>query len=256
MRPNHPLSGPKASHNSVQRRIPRKTARILLIDDDPECCRTFKRMLETLGFSTITAASGIEGLEQARDFMPDIVLLDLYMPRMSGFEVLRVLHSAEQTRHIPVLCFTGAADPAGLLQDASLGRAAFGFLRKPFTKEELSAKVERGLLTVRKTPPAEPCRILHRGPIQANREERKVWIGDRPLALVGNRQFSLLWTLMRQDSPIPFMEILSAVWKDKKEDLTKVRMAVTRLRRTLAAANAPCRIETVGHSYQFVLDGA
>lgn len=251
-----PVAAPKkqdASPVSVERAVSRETARILVIDDEPACRRMTQRMLETLGFSPITAATGREGVEKARDFLPDMILLDLHLPGMNGFEVLRILRAAAQTRHIPVLCVTGKADPAGLLRDASLGMAAFGHLRKPFTREELRTEIERGLAAAREASPAEPGRMLRRGSLLADHLEREAWIGNRQVKLDGKRQFPLLWELMRRSSPVSFEEILCTVWKDGDGDLAKVHMAVMRLRRALEAAEALCRIETVGHGYQLVL---
>lgn len=113
------------SSSSASRSSRRTVSRILVVDDDPDCRRLAWHALEVAGLNPIEAATGIGAVEKARDCMPDIILLDLHLPGMSGFEVLRILHAATQTRHIPVLCVTGEADPVGLLRDASLWMALY-----------------------------------------------------------------------------------------------------------------------------------
>jgi len=109
----------------------RKTANILVIDDDPSCRRFIQRMLESRGYSVATAASGRTGIAQAQDESPDLILLDLVLPDCNGFSAMQKLKSQPKTNCIPVIIVTGRCDPESLLETAAAGQHARAFLWKP-----------------------------------------------------------------------------------------------------------------------------
>lgn len=91
---------------SLGTRIKQRGVKILIVDDDPDARQVLNKMLATMGFSVIEADSGEEGIQLARQHAPDAVILDLVMPRMSGFEVVRVLKAELYTRAIPIVVVT------------------------------------------------------------------------------------------------------------------------------------------------------
>lgn len=113
--------------------------KILLIDDEPEILKLLAKRLEDAGFEVITAPDGIEGLDKARATNPDLILLDILMPRIDGFDVCRLLKFDERYKNIPILLLTAKTQDA----DKETGRkvGANGYITKPFESSDLIAKI-------------------------------------------------------------------------------------------------------------------
>lgn len=117
--------------------------RILVVDDEPDVVMFIARTLKTEGFDVISAYDGISALDLADTEQPDLVLLDIMMPMMSGYEVCEQLKANPQTHHIPVLCFSSAHSPDARNRSRAVGAA--GLLLKPFSPAELVAQIKRHL---------------------------------------------------------------------------------------------------------------
>jgi DNA-binding response OmpR family regulator len=114
---------------------------ILVVDDDPEIRELAVILLRGAGYHVRQAASGIEALSEARDSSPELVLLDVNLPDMDGWEVLRILRSDEDLRNLPVMMFTvhgEVRDKVHALQDG-----AQDYIQKPFSHDELLDRVGR-----------------------------------------------------------------------------------------------------------------
>ncbi len=116
--------------------------RILIADDDPGVSSLLTRWLTMAGYQVTTADDGIKACEAADQAPPDLILLDLQLPRRDGYAVLISLSSRETTAHVPVLIVSGEPD-----QHADIAKTlgARGFVHKPFTKEGLVKAVELAL---------------------------------------------------------------------------------------------------------------
>ena len=114
---------------------------VLVIDDNPDLLDMVDAILSEAGFLVAKTVSGEEGLCVARALRPDLILLDLNMPRMDGWEVLSLLKTDEVTRDIPVAIFSVRSD----LKDKIFGlqRGAVDYISKPFRYEHLAERVER-----------------------------------------------------------------------------------------------------------------
>ncbi len=114
---------------------------VLVIDDNPDLLDMVDAILSDTGFLVAKTVSGEEGLTVARTLRPHLILLDLNMPRMDGWEVLRLLKEDEVTRDIPVAIFSVRTD----LRDKIFGlqRGAVDYIPKPFQYEHLAERVER-----------------------------------------------------------------------------------------------------------------
>jgi len=121
-------------------------ARVLVVDDQPELLRLISRILGR-EHDVITAGDGVEGLQMVHDMQPDVVISDVMMPRLNGFELVEALRRDEATRRLPVLLLTARAD--GIDRVRGLRRGANDYLVKPFLPEELKARV-RNLLRMRR----------------------------------------------------------------------------------------------------------
>ncbi|HET7767846.1 MAG TPA: response regulator transcription factor [Chloroflexota bacterium] len=147
--------------------------RILVVDDDAAVTSVLKRGLSYEGFAVETAASGAEGLALARERPPDLVILDVMMPGMDGYEVLRRLRAADP--QLPVLMLTAKDAPAD--QVKGLGEGADDYVVKPFSFEVLAARVKAHLR--RREGEAPPVLrfadlTLDTGTRQARRGERTI----------------------------------------------------------------------------------
>jgi CheY-like chemotaxis protein len=109
--------------------------KVLVVDDDPIMHRVLKHYLEQRGYETLTAGTGGQAIEVANNELPDLILLDVGMPDMSGLAALRQLKEQEATRLIPVIVITAHADRTTQLESKISGAAAF--LTKPFRLAEL-----------------------------------------------------------------------------------------------------------------------
>jgi CheY-like chemotaxis protein len=119
------------------------TARILVIDDDPDHRKMVRALLETASFEVGEAGDGVDGLVQVQAFNPDLILLDLTMPGLDGHAVCRTLKAEPATRAIPVIVFTGSPDPR--LHSHVYAAGAAACLTKPFRPAALLALVRTTL---------------------------------------------------------------------------------------------------------------
>ncbi len=132
--------------------------RILIVDDDPVILRLLKVNFEMEGFSVLIAENGPIGLQLAEHHQPDIILLDVMMPVMTGLEVAEQLHSRESTRLIPIVFVSAKAQSIDI--KAGMDSGAVGYITKPFDPVELVQTVE-GLLagsSLGRQPPSPPRR--------------------------------------------------------------------------------------------------
>lgn len=125
-----------------------KRAKILLVDDDPDFIEATKVVLESQPYEVITALSGKEGLEKAREQKPDLVLLDIIMPQIDGFQVCQQLKKDPELAEVPVIMITSFSEKyretsLGLSQGLTL--EAEDFVDKPVAPAELLIRVEKWL---------------------------------------------------------------------------------------------------------------
>jgi DNA-binding response OmpR family regulator len=113
---------------------------ILLIEDEPSLQRLTGYALQTRGYEVVVASDGREGLDQARSRLPDLILLDMVMPKLGGMEVLRALKEDGRLRDIPVLIVTASAQREDA--ERALRMGARDYLIKPFHMPTLYEKVE------------------------------------------------------------------------------------------------------------------
>lgn len=123
-------------------------ARLLVVDDEPSIAKVVRKQLEVAGYDVSVAVDGEEGLTKARQTTPDLIVLDVMLPKMAGTEVCSTLKRDEQTKRIPILMLTARSRPQDEEEGMKMGADAF--LTKPFQLAELLEKV-RALLQ-RTTP--------------------------------------------------------------------------------------------------------
>jgi len=118
-----------------------KMAKVLIIDDEIDLVETMTFRLESAGYEVINAFDGLEGLDKARAENPDIILLDVMMPKMDGYHVCRMLKFDEKYRHIPIIMLTAR----GQEQDKATGLEVKAdlYMTKPFESSELMTNIKK-----------------------------------------------------------------------------------------------------------------
>jgi two-component system response regulator MprA len=177
--------------------------RVLVVEDDDEIADVLRRSLRQEGHEVRTAIDGEEALEAARDFSPDLVVLDLGLPKLDGVEVCRRLRTDSD---VPILILTARTDTDDRVEGLDAG--ADDYLVKPFERAELLARL-RALM--RRRPPRGSA-SLRVADLTLNPDTREVVRGERQLDLT-NREFELLEFLMRNQRLVISRErLLEEVW--------------------------------------------
>lgn len=217
-------------------------ARILAIDDEKDIRDLIKQGL--VGHEVITAPSGMTGLEEARRCAPDLILLDVTMPEMTGFEVCRRIRSTPNLMAIPVIFLTARGTLADKLEGFDAG--ADDYVPKPFDLRELEMRVQAVL---RRAQPQAVAEVLEVGGLKLNMRTREA-SSDANTSILTPTEFSLLEYMMRRPGEIlPTHRLLEEVWDYPPGvgDPALVRMHIRNLREKLEAnPSQPQWILTVG----------
>lgn len=131
--------------------------RILVVDDEPDVVTFLVRILEAEHFEVVTAFDGISAVDLAGAEKPDLILLDIMMPMMSGYEVCQQLKADPVTRRIPIVCLTSAHTADARTRCLQMG--AEDILLKPILPAELVAQLRRYLPQPKAEPPAQPSKL-------------------------------------------------------------------------------------------------
>ncbi|HET6783080.1 MAG TPA: twitching motility response regulator PilH [Pseudoxanthomonas sp.] len=126
-------------------------ARILIVDDSPSQLLGIQRIVEKLGHESLTAEDGAAGVEVAKRELPDMVLMDVVMPNLNGFQATRTLSREATTRHIPVILVTTKDQDTDRMW--GLRQGAKAYLTKPFSEDELAEVIER-IFSTSEMPPS------------------------------------------------------------------------------------------------------
>ena len=212
--------------------------RLLVIDDDPAIVDVLKRGLSYEGFTVMTAADGEAGLALARDFPPELVILDVMMPGLSGLEVLSRLRAAEPD--LPVLLLTARDTPAD--EVSGLERGADDYVVKPFTFEVLLARI-RGLLRRRESE--RPTRLRFED-LTLDPNTRQASRGGRQIDLTTTEYELLYQFLLHPRQVLSRDTLMERVWGYDFEGNTNVlETYVKQLRQKLEAHGEARLIQTV-----------
>lgn len=222
---------------------------ILVADDEKNILQLVRLYLAQEGFAVETAANGQETLDKARQLKPALVVLDLMMPVLDGWEVCRQLRRESS---IPIIMLTARGDDVDRIVGLELG--ADDYLVKPFNPRELVARVKAVLR--RTEGGATPRKVVRIGNLSIDAERREVTVGDRPVEL-RPKEFELLRTLAGNPGAVFDRErLLKVAWGyDFYGDSRTVDVHVTWLREKLRHSTA--RIQTVwGVGYKLVVADA
>ncbi len=184
---------------------PRST--ILVVDDEAEICDLVRYNLTREGYRVLVEQDGEAGLDRIFKSPPDLVVLDLLLPKLSGLEVLRAVRGEPRTRSLPVLVLTARSTE----MDKLLGfeRGADDYLTKPFSPKELTARVAAIL---RRTRGEEPAGVTKIGPFEFDRERHQVLLHGRELHLTPTEFRLLEFLLQRPGRVFSREQLLDKVW--------------------------------------------
>ncbi len=226
-------------------------AKILVVDDERDLVRLVAYNLRRAGFDPIHAYDGASALRRAREDRPDLVILDIMLPDISGLEVCRMLREGEETQEIPVILLTARGEEQHRIEGLESG--ADDYVAKPFSPRELVLRVQAVLRRVAGSS-AETRPVLRHGCLTVDVERHKVTVEDAPVELTA-LEFKLLVDLMERRGRVQSREaLLDRVWGYSSFVTTRtVDTHIKRLREKLGPAAT--YIETVrGVGYRFTED--
>jgi DNA-binding response OmpR family regulator len=211
--------------------------RVLVVEDDEEIAQVLQRSLRLEGYEVRLAGDGETALDHAAAFRPDLVILDLGLPKLDGMEVARRLRRGDD---VPILMLT--ARDALDARVEGLDAGADDYLVKPFERQELLARL-RALL--RRRPPRGSASVVV-GDLALNPDTHEVRRGERSVELT-QREFELLEYLMRNERiVVPRQRLLEEVWGyDPFATTNTIEVFVSNLRRKLEAGGEPRLLHTI-----------
>jgi len=223
---------------------------ILVVDDEPTILKAVGDRLAREGFSIITATDGEDALEKFQRHRPDLIVLDLMLPKLDGFEVCRVIRERSST---PIIILSVRGDEIDKLVGFRLG--VDDYMVKPFSPSELAMRVQAVLRRASRAMgrSRERDELRYAG-LVVDRGKRSVTIEGRPVELTA-KEFDLLWLLASHpDYVFTREQLLDHIWQsDYEGDLNNVTVLVSRLREKLGEdPSNPLYVRTVwGVGYKF-----
>ena len=225
--------------------------RILIVEDEPALAESVRYALDDEGYDVIVADNGPSGLESARALKPDLVLLDLMLPGMSGLDVCRQMRMSSD---VPIIVLTAKDSEADKVSGLELG--ADDYVTKPFSMRELTARIRAHLRrSSRSGVLAESNEILRGGPMEMDIDAHEVRVGGEAVSL-RPKEFDLLESLMRRKNRLAARHtLIDEVWGPSYFGDTKtLDVHMKRLRQKLEPdPSKPVFLVTVrGLGYKFV----
>jgi two-component system, OmpR family, KDP operon response regulator KdpE len=206
------------------------TARVLVVDDEPAVIKFVSANLRARGYDVTDASNGLEAVERVKDYKPDLVILDINMPGMDGFEACSYIREISDAAIIMLTAHGGEGDKI-----RALDLGADDYLTKPFAIGELMARVRA---VMRRVSEAH-TRSTHQeevsaGDLKVDFEHRHVSLKGQPVKLTPTEYSLLEQLVIRPDTVLTHRELLSTVWGAEYRDETEyLRVYMGRLRRKL-----------------------
>lgn len=225
--------------------------RILVAEDEPDVLSLISSNLQSAGFNVVKAENGLAALNQAKETLPSLIVLDLMLPELSGLEVCKLLKKEPQTSQIPIIMLTAKAEEVDRIVGLELG--ADDYLTKPFSPRELVLRVKSVIR--RAEGSMEQNDFLTLGDIRVDRSRYEVMVNAKRIDFTAT-EFKLLTVLMERRGRVQSRDtLLNDVWGyESAIDTRTVDTHIRRLREKLGRA-ADC-IETIrGFGYRVTEPG-
>jgi len=226
-------------------------SKLVLIVDDEARMRRFMRMnLELEGYRVIEGSNGLEAIDRVREDLPDLVLLDIMMPEMDGFEALHIIR---ETSNVPVIMLTVRDDEEDKVKGLELG--ADDYVTKPFSPRELSSRIKAVIRRTEMDSPSTDGIVKVDDYLQIDFNRRQVFVDGKPIKLRPT-EYRLLYHLVQNAGYTLTHEIiLSKVWGYEYQDESQyVRLYITYLRQKIEPdpGNPRYILTERGIGYRFV----
>lgn len=226
--------------------------RILAVDDDPKILKILQHTMGKEGFEVVTASSGEEALQKAKQFPPDLVLLDIMMPGMDGFETFQKLKAQ---REVPVIILSARTDEVDRVVGFRLG--VDDYQTKPFSPTELALRVKAVLRRLGEQK-ANHEQLLKFGELALDYGKRIVMVNSSKVELTP-KEFELLWLMASNPNQVfTKVHLLDKIWDSSfYGDDNTVTVHIRRLREKIETdPSSPVYIKTVwGTGYKFECEG-
>lgn len=226
-------------------------AKLILIVDDESRMRRFMQMnLELEGYRVIEASNGLEAIERVRDDLPDLVLLDVMMPELDGFEALQYIR---ETSTVPVIMLTVRDEESDKIKGLELG--ADDYVTKPFSPRELASRIKAVLRRTEMDSPFDQSMVKIDDYLQIDFNRRQVFVNGQEVKLRPT-EYRLLYHLVKNAGyTLTHETILSKVWGHEYRDESQyVRLYITYLRQKIEPdpSNPKYILTERGIGYRFV----
>ena len=223
---------------------------ILIVDDEKRMVRFIRLNLEQDGFKVISAFNGTEALEQVRKNLPDLVLLDVMMPDMDGFEVLKKIRQAST---VPVIMLTAKGEEADRIRGLELG--ADDYITKPFSPREMVSRV-KAVLRRTEDFKVDTSKVIEVDDwLKMDFNRRKIWVGGE-LVQLRPTEYRLLYHLVQNAGwVVTHDQLLTKVWGyEYRDEPHYVRLYINYLRKKIEKdpANPKYILTERGVGYRFI----
>ncbi len=214
-------------------------SRILVVDDEPQITRVLKTTLQSQGYEVKTAADGASALDLAVDWIPDLIITDLSMPRMTGIELCRLVRERSQ---IPIIVLSVREEEKSKID--ALDAGADDYVTKPFSVNELLARIRANLRRVAATED-EQAEPVQEGDFYINPQAHVVRVRDREIRLTP-KEFDLLAFMARHPNKVlTHRVLLNAVWGGESVQQPEyLRVFINQLRKKIEPEEKPRYIVT------------
>jgi len=219
--------------------------KILLIEDDEALSRMMRLQLEHAGYAVTACQTGTSGLEAARKSEPDLVLLDILLPDMDGWDVCEQL---KKITPAPIIFSTALGSERDVIRGLELG--ADDYMIKPFSYKELLARVKAALHRANRSDP--PTTVYKNGPLVVDMEQQQVTVAGKNVFLTPMEYKMLVALIQKAGDTVSDEELLQQVWEDQHEDRGQyIKLYISYLRQKIEADPSNPRIilteENVGY---------
>jgi two-component system KDP operon response regulator KdpE len=224
--------------------------KLLIVEDDVDLVKALDLYFSRVGYSVITALNGQEGLQKLYNERPDIVLLDIAMPKMDGWEVCRRIRDMSD---IPIVVLSARTQEDERVKGLKLG--ADDYVVKPFSLKELEARLEAVLRRARAAKPAKDGIIFANEELVVDSERLMVTRDGKPVSLTPTELRLLLLLAENEGRALTHRQILEQIWgADYRNDVDYVKLFVYRLRRKIETNPEDPRyiLSERGIGYRFV----
>jgi len=226
--------------------------RLMIVDDEVDLLAELKPLLERSGYAVVSATNGEQALEMVPKERPDLIVLDMLMPRLDGRDVLRRLRQSGNWTPVILLTRVNTTTERVL----SLQEGADDYLNKPFDPLELLARIQAVLRrTQGGKQPLSGFRRLNSGTLSIDRQARQVWLAGQAVNLTTRAVGVLEFLMLNPNEIIPRERLLDEIWGWSSAIETRaVDIRIAEIRKVLGEdAERPAYIETViGQGYRFI----